>query len=58
MSKHLSFATFADNYFRDKKYSKTPPIIEIVQPLLFNDESERENIEKNAGTATGTENLQ
>lgn len=38
MSKHLPFATFADNYFRDKKYDQMPSIIEDVQPLLFKDE--------------------
>lgn len=58
MSKQLPFATFADNYFRDKKYSKIPSIIEVVQPLLFSDESKQEDIKINQGTATGTEKLQ
>ncbi len=43
MSKHISFATFTDNYFRSKKFSKIPPVIEIVQPLLFEDEKNTEN---------------
>lgn len=43
MSKHISFATFTDNYFGSKKFSKIPPVIEIVQPLLFEDEKNTEN---------------
>ena len=43
MSKHISFATFTDNYFRSKKFSKIPPVIDIVQPLLFEDEKKSEN---------------
>lgn len=43
MSKHISFATFTDNYFRSNKFSKIPPVIEIVQPLLFEDEKNPEN---------------
>ena len=38
MSKRLPFAVFANNYFKNKRFSKTPPaIMEIVQSL-FEDE--------------------
>lgn len=40
MSKHISFATFADNFFDKRKFTKIPSVLEAVKDALFDKEEE------------------
>jgi len=44
MSKHISFATFADNYFNKRKLTKIPSVLESVKDALFDKERDFFNI--------------